>query len=408
LIACGYMEKEGVCYIGQEIFSPPTEGHHIASRQIINAAIQAGVKAHIISIEKKNGNGRSQNKANWTIVYLRTSPIVTTGLSSSISTGIREIIASLVVTSKAKSSKCNLIHILNITKESYILSHRLLRVDKPVVLHFYHSPYVLNDDVFFARNIALKIGLYRCIPNCYMLTSNRSFRNFLIEKCRIPYNLVQCIPYPIDTDKFKPLNFKKELRQKYSLPADRVLLVYVGSLHPARGLFTLINSLAEIKRTFPKVLLLISHLQPRSPAEEACRKTALKMIKDLGLNENLLFTGPSSNVEELYNLADVVVLPFERPYWLEPPLVLLEAMSCGVPVVSTNVGAINELIKNGENGLLTSPNDPTDLAESISKLIGNSDFSKKVAKNARGTIVQSYSYEVIGKKLSDFYFNIVK
>jgi glycosyltransferase involved in cell wall biosynthesis len=132
------------------------------------------------------------------------------------------------------------------------------------------------------------------------------------------------------------------------------------------------------------------------------------MIKDLGLNENLLFTGPSSNVEELYNMADVVVLPFERPYWLEPPLVLLEAMSCGVPVVSTNVGAINELIKNGENGLLTSPNDPTDLAESISKLIGNRDFSEKVAKNACGTIVQSYSYEVIGKKLSDLYYNIVK
>ena len=380
------------------MLSPPIEGHHVASKRMIEAAIRAGIDARVMTIERDAKI--VGNPQNWAVVNFKKKSRRYGRFSPSVFSAVDELRASLSISSCVKFSNCDLIHVLNVTKEVYVFAHKLMRVKKPLLLHFYHSPYVLTDDVFLVRNMALRFGLFGRVLDNYVLTANVSMSRFMVERLGVDPERVQYVPYPVDTDTFKPLKAREDLREKYGLPLDRPVLAYVGSLHSARGLSVLIRSFRNVLSRFPQALLYISH--PHHKSEKAY-KMHLELMQNPNLQKNVYIAGPSAHIEEIYNLADVIVLPFQRPYWVDPPLVLLEAMSCGVAVVTTPVGAINEVIRNHENAVLTGPTNPEFLAEAIIELIENPRTSIKIAKRARETIVKDYSYKVVGKKLTKIY-----
>lgn len=384
-----------VCYVGRRILSTPIEGHHVASKRIIESAIHAGINVYVDTIESYAKINKIPQ--NWSIEYLKNSR---TCAGLPFFSFIDEFRALLKVSSKLKASNCNLIHVLNVTKETYLFSHELMRVKKPVLFHLYHSPYVLNDDFFYIRKLALKAGIYGRLLDNYVLTINDAMRKFLIENLGIDSSRVQFVPYPIDTDRFKPINSKRDLREKYGLPLDSPIVTYVGSLHSARGLSLLMRSFCKTLSHFPQLKLFISH--PNHKNSQAYQK-ALRLIHDLNIEKNVYFTGPKSRIEEIYNLADIAVLPFQRPYWIDPPLVLLEAMSCGCPVITTPVGSIRDIITHNENAILVEPGDCDNLARGMIELLENPNKAVGIAEKGRKTIVENYSYEKVGKELVKFY-----
>ena len=387
------------CYVARQMLLPSMEGHHVASKRIMEAAVLAGIEIRVITVEPDANT--LETFRNWTIVNSKTSPTGNIGFLSSVFEAINDLIASINVASHVKFSDCDLTHILNITKEAYIIAHKLMRVKKPLLLHFYHSPYVLTDDVFLIRNIALRTGLYGRALDNHALTTNLSCSKFLIKKLGADPERVHYVPYPVNTNTFKPLNDKESLREKHGLPSDHPIVVYVGSLDPARGISTLIRSFHNVLSRFPKALLYISH--PHHKTEETYESRLHGLIQNLKLQKNVLIVGPSPHVEEIYNLADVVVLPFRRPYWVDPPLVLLEAMSTGAAVITTSIGSIGDIIRDHENAVLTKPENPLILASDITELLENPRKSCKIGERARKTIIQNYSYEIVGERLSKIY-----
>jgi glycosyltransferase involved in cell wall biosynthesis len=385
---------------------PPIEGHHTASRRIIEAALCAGINSHVITIEPQAETLESPR--NWIIVNSKYYADNTNdvGFVSSTFRIFHELFASVDIASHVKFSNSDIVHILNVNKEAYVVCHKLLRVRKPLLLHFFHSPYVLTDDIFLVRNLALRIGLYGRVLNNHVLTINLSLFKFLIEELGIDQEHVHYVPCPIDTDIFKPLKNKKCLREKYGLPIDRPIVVYVGSLNPARGVSTLIKSLPDVLHRFPEALLYISH--PRHETERTYEAQVYELVQDLQLKKSVVMAGPSPYVEEIYNLADVLVLPFSRSYWVDPPLVLLEAMSCGVPVITSSLGAISEVVREDENAVVVNPSDQESLAKAIVSLINDPLEASRVGEKARETIVQTNSYEVVGKKLLKIYSSVIR
>lgn len=378
---------------------PPIEGHHVASRRIIEAATSAGIAASVATVELDSSIGKIPR--NWHAADLRGKFNLQIPLLQPAFSVFYELLMSLRIAEEVKFSDCDLVHVLNMNKEAYLLAHKLVRERKPLFLHFYHSPYVLGDDVFLLRSLALRLGLYGRNLGNYVLTVNASMAKFLVERTGADPQRVQVVPYPIDTHRFKPMSCKQRLREKYGLPPDSSIIAYVGSLHPARGLSVLMRSLSIILSRFPKLLLLVSH--PNHKSEEGYKQYLYNQILNLGFQKNMLILGPSAEVEEIYNLADVIVLPFQRPYWVDPPLVLLEAMSCGAAVVTTLVGATAELLKSNENAVVVEPGNHEVLAESVMRTIENPDMSIKIARKARETIIKDYSYEVVGRKMLGLY-----
>lgn len=396
------MNSIKACYVAQNMLFPSIEGHHVASKRIIEAAILSGIDTSVIT--KESGLKNLKVPKNWTIIDSRFSPRMNFWFLSSVFSAMDDLITSVDVTSHIKSSGYDLIHVLNVNKEAYLLIHTLRRIKNPLLMHFYHSPHVLADDIFFIRNIAFKMGLFGRKLHNHLLTVNSSLYNYCIEKLGIDREHVHYAPYPVDTDKFKPMDRKEFLCEKYGLPTSSPIVVYVGSLNPVRGIFNLIKSFKIVSAKFQDALLYVSH--PQRKGEVTYERRLQESIKLLKLDDKVFIHGPIAHVEEIYNLADLVVLPFIRPYWVDPPIVLLEAMSCGSTIITTPVGAISELTKNEENAVLARKGNSRILAEVMIEFMSNTDESRKIGQEARKTIIQNYSYETAGKRLLEIYDSV--
>ena len=86
----------------------------------------------------------------------------------------------------------------------------------------------------------------------------------------------------------------------------------------------------------------------------------------------------------------------------------MEAASCSLPIISTNVPGCREVCKNNYNGFLIRTNDPKSLSESIKKLIFNEKLLKRFGLNSRSLVKEKFSSDIISKKFLDVYIEIIK
>ncbi|HOO89937.1 MAG TPA: glycosyltransferase [Syntrophales bacterium] len=159
------------------------------------------------------------------------------------------------------------------------------------------------------------------------------------------------IPNGADLTKF-PLIDKFEARRILGLPCDEQIGVCVARLSPEKNLDVLIEALSLLGADAPK-LFLIGDGPLKNALEERCRKHSVQ--------ERIIFVGPVPH-EEIYqwlNAADFFCLPSQREGC---PVVIHEALACGVPVVATTVGAVPEQISCDDYGLLCPPSDPKSLS----------------------------------------------
>lgn len=115
-------------------------------------------------------------------------------------------------------------------------------------------------------------------------------------------------------------------------------------------------------------------------------------LEQLKLSSNIKWVGFKDNMENYLNIADIVCLPTK--YGEGIPKVLIEASSCGKPIISTNVNGISEVVKHNYNGLLIRPGDPVSLSKAVIKLFSNDELLQKMGKNSR-TIALKYFKESI-------------
>ena len=125
-------------------------------------------------------------------------------------------------------------------------------------------------------------------------------------------------------------------------------------------------------------------------------------VKKDGLEGHVIFTGFVESIRDV--MANFAVLTL--PAWEEPfGLVILEAMSLGVPVVATNSGGVPEIIKDGENGLLIPPRSPGKLSEAILKILNNKNLATRLAQEGLNT-VKYYTAQRMAKSVEDVYCKI--
>jgi len=162
----------------------------------------------------------------------------------------------------------------------------------------------------------------------------------------------------VDTDRFKPsTRLREETRRKLSIPEDATVVLSVRRLVYKNGIDTLIDSAETAIKKNPKLVFLAVGKGPDFDAVKS-------KISQLGIAEKFKLAGfvPDAELPAYYNAADLFVLPSKSGEGL--PLVGLEAMSCGLPVIATNVGGISEIMTEGA-GRLVPPNSPPDMAEAI-------------------------------------------
>jgi glycosyltransferase involved in cell wall biosynthesis len=212
-----------------------------------------------------------------------------------------------------------------------------------------------------------------------------SYKTFNILKKNFSFidfknKIIKIIPPHIDTDLF---DYAEPLKK------DHYELLTVGRLIKRKGIDLIIRSLKILQKEGFNVVLKIRGEGPE--------KRNLEMLaKKLELN-NVIFLERVSRKElaNLYKSCDIYV---HSSYAETIPTTIREAMSVGRPIVTTNVGVIDEYLKDGENGFLINKRDENEFAEAIAKLLSDENLRYKIGLNNRRYALEKFSFKNIIKQ----------
>lgn len=182
----------------------------------------------------------------------------------------------------------------------------------------------------------------------------------------------------VDTHKFHPIP-QDEARHSLGLPLDAPILVSVGGLCERKGFHRIIECLPELKKTFPAIRYLIVG---GAGAEGDWSEKLKRQVAELGLEETVRFLGPMppDRLKAPLSAADVFVLATRNEGWAN---VFLEAMACGLPVVTTDVGGNAEVVCNPGLGKLVPFGDHHALAGAMMAALNTDWDRKRIADHAR-------------------------
>lgn len=198
-----------------------------------------------------------------------------------------------------------------------------------------------------------------------------------------------------------------KLRKRFNLSQKNKIILCVGRIVPQKGVEYLIRALPLVLKRYPECKVILTGRIKQKWMPSSYGELVESLIKKLGLENNILFIGeiPKEEMPAIYKLADVMALPTLHE---NISLVNLESMAVGTPVVSTQLSVIKEYIINGKNGLLVPPRDHKALAQTIIRLLGDSQLRNRLIKNGYETVRKDFNPKEQVKKIIRAYKEVIK
>ena len=211
------------------------------------------------------------------------------------------------------------------------------------------------------------------------------------------------MPTFVDNKKFFPWVSKKkkmdrlsELKTRYGFLKNDKIILSVGRLEGAKNPLLLIDSFHALAKYNPNVKLLVV-------GTGSLEKDVIKRVKKYNLQGNVKFLGvvSSDNVIELMKTSDVFLLTsaFEGM-----PISVLEALACGLPIVSTDVGEVKKVVKNGFSGKIVSSHSKDDIAKAVFEVLNDNERFK--AKNCVDSI-KDYAVESVLSRVYKMHYSLI-
>jgi glycosyltransferase involved in cell wall biosynthesis len=226
-------------------------------------------------------------------------------------------------------------------------------------------------------------------------------RKELTQYYGMPTDKIRIIHNGVDTQKFQPTTDKRRIKAELGFNPDEPAILSVGRLYARKGLFTLIESIPTVTRKFPSAQFIISG---KGQSDEMAKLTA--HAERLGVRGNIVFTGyfPDTKLPKLYQAADVFAF---STFYEHHPFAVLEALSTGLPVVTTNVGGIPETITQGKDGYMCQPFDAAEFSGRILELLEHPKAAAEMGAQARKTIMDQFDWRIVVKDAISVYKEVL-
>ena len=208
----------------------------------------------------------------------------------------------------------------------------------------------------------------------HIITVSQSAKNDIRKNFGIPPERFKVIPNGINTDLFYPVS---EIRREKGR-----IIVTSSADTPIKGLRYLLEAVAEISKTLDVRLVIVGTVKKNGDIE--------KLIKNLGINERITFTGRIDNEAfvQQYARASLAIVPSVYEGFGFPAG---EAMACGLPVVSTTGGALPEVV--GDGGILVPPANSRELVNAITELLENPEQAEKMGRAGFNRVHHRFSWK---------------
>ncbi len=201
------------------------------------------------------------------------------------------------------------------------------------------------------------------------------------------------IPNGIELANFTGIS-KAQARRNLQIGDNNKITLFVGKLNALKGVKYLIEAMDSIHKKSGNAVLVLVGDGPERPGLES-------LAAQLQLDSHIIFAGmvPNSKVPEYLAASDVFVLPSLSEGF---PISVLEAMAASLPVVTTKVRGLPEIIKDGENGFLVEPENPSEIAAKVLLLLEDDELRSRISANNRQE-AKSFTWETIIQRLETVY-----
>ena len=194
------------------------------------------------------------------------------------------------------------------------------------------------------------------------------------------------------------LEIYSNIRTQLNIPEDIPVVIHVGRLCKSKGQHLLLQAAANLHQPGQEAVYLIVG---KDLEQDGAYLNYLKdMAQELGINKSVHFLGHRADIPQLLALSDLLVLP---SYTEGLPLVILEAMAAGLPVVATPVGGIPEVVIHQETGLLVPVEDVQGLGDAILRLLQNPHLMQEMGSKALEMVRKDFSVEKMCREVFDIY-----
>jgi len=174
----------------------------------------------------------------------------------------------------------------------------------------------------------------------------------------------------VDTEKYKRVGASKR-NLDFIKKGDKVV-IHISNFRPVKKIDNVIKIFYRIAKEVRSKLLLVGD----GPEKCMCRN----LVNELKLGSKVFFLGRQDNVIPLLNVSDLFLLPSKNESF---GLAALEALSCEVPVIGTNVGGLKEVVLHGKCGFIFNPDDIDDMSKAAVKVLSDKDLRNKMGAEAR-------------------------
>lgn len=264
---------------------------------------------------------------------------------------------------------------------------RLARI--PVVIS---SRRYLNDLEWYTplRNRVIRF-IYRLSTR--VIVNSKAVRERLVGTDRLPPKRILILYNAVDVGRFAGVRRNRAKLLPNIGQRSNVIAVLANMYSRVKGHACLISAAGIVCKSEPDTFfLLIGDGRERSALEAQAREA--------GLDKNVVFLGPRTDVPELLACCDLSVLPSEAEAF---PNAILESMSAGLPVVATAAGGSKEIIENGTNGLLVQPGSPEALAAAILRVIRDPQLAKMLSHAGQDAMRTHFSFDRLTADLDQLY-----
>ncbi len=204
---------------------------------------------------------------------------------------------------------------------------------------------------------------------------------------------IMTISNGIDGSRFKVSVDKQRKKREIGIMNNGLVIGLGVRLTVQKGIIHLLDAMKRVVKCFPDCSLVIAG---DGPLEGELKQKAIT----LGIDKNVRFIGRRLDVPELLSLFDLYVLP---SLWEGLPMVLLEAMAAGCPIVCTDVGGVSTAITQDVNGLLVRPADPEALSSAIISLLSDEKKRKQFGLNGLKKFHDFFSADIMTRKYEQLY-----
>lgn len=227
-----------------------------------------------------------------------------------------------------------------------------------------------------------------------VLVNAQSIRDWLIDD-GYPAEKVRIIRNGIDLSRYEGKSGDTGVREELGLPPDAPLVLMLSRLNPQKGVDDFIKAAAMVRLQRPDVRFLLigekltyqgNGFGPDAPYHNYLHELCV----NLGVDDRIVFTGHRSDVPALLAEGAISVLPSHSEGLSNT---LLESMTAGLPIVATRVGGNPELVEDGVNGILVSPQAPATLANAILRILDDPALAARFSAAARAKATQHFSME---------------